>query len=160
MGALAYPPPGADPGAPHLQGGLPYPHCLPHGGALPYPYYPDMPYPYAYPGMMAQGMGDLGTDGHRYRWVLNPEDIDLLEQVFEASPFPSRQVRMQLASHLQVRPRQVQVWFQNKRQRVKSRGESVPPQPVTSGGNASSLPSIPAALPVSLAAGSTQDLTM
>ena len=60
------------------------------------------------------------------RWVLTPEDTDLLESVFQATPFPSRQVHQELSGRLQVRPRQVQSWFQNKRQRVKNDTTSTP----------------------------------
>lgn len=54
------------------------------------------------------------------RWVLEPEDVLLLERVFEREKCPGRELRAQLASRLRVKPRQIQVWFQNKRQRTKS----------------------------------------
>jgi len=56
--------------------------------------------------------------------VLTPEDTELLENVFKATPFPSRQVHQELSECLQVRLRQVQAWFQNKRQRVKHGGDT------------------------------------
>jgi len=99
------------------------------------------PYPYPYMGGMPGGV--LPNS----RWVLNPEDAELLDQIFQATPFPSRQVRLQLASRLQVRPRQVQVWFQNKRQRVKSRGETVP---LTGGPPPAAAAAAPAALPAAV----------
>lgn len=54
------------------------------------------------------------------RWVPEPGDVELLERVFELEKWPGRELRHQLAERLHVRPRQVQVWFQNKRQRTKS----------------------------------------
>ena len=54
------------------------------------------------------------------RWVLEPEDVLLLERVFELEKCPGRELRAQLAARLHVKPRQIQVWFQNKRQRVKN----------------------------------------
>jgi len=82
--------------------------------------------PYACMGVTPQVGADGGNASNR--WVPNVDDVKLLDQIFDTTPFPNRDVRMQLASQLQVRPRQVQVWFQNKRQRVKSRGEPVPPR--------------------------------
>mmetsp|Transcript_31632 Transcript_31632/g.78800 ORF Transcript_31632/g.78800 Transcript_31632/m.78800 type:complete len:494 (+) Transcript_31632:41-1522(+) len=54
------------------------------------------------------------------RWVLEPEDVMLLERVFLLEKCPGRELRQQLSTRLNVRPRQIQVWFQNKRQRAKS----------------------------------------
>ena len=53
------------------------------------------------------------------RWQPTLQDVALLEQVFEIEPLPGRATREQLATHFGVTPRQVQVWFQNKRQRVR-----------------------------------------
>ena len=55
----------------------------------------------------------------RGRWVLEPEDALLLESVFSREPNPGRELRLALAMRLRVRPRQILVWFQNKRQRIK-----------------------------------------
>ena len=54
------------------------------------------------------------------RWVLEPEDVLLLERVFALEKCPGRELRTQLAARLHVKPRQIQVWFQNKRQRTKN----------------------------------------
>ena len=59
------------------------------------------------------------SDNPPPRWVLEPEDVLLLERVFALEKCPGRELRLQLASRLGVRQRQVQVWFQNKRQRTK-----------------------------------------
>lgn len=44
----------------------------------------------------------------------------LLERVHALEKCPGRELRSQLASRLHVKPRQIQVWFQNKRQRIKN----------------------------------------
>jgi hypothetical protein len=54
------------------------------------------------------------------RWVLEPEDVILLERVFALEKCPGRELRQQLAEHLNVTSRQVLVWFKNKRQRTKN----------------------------------------
>ena len=43
------------------------------------------------------------------RWVLEPEDVILLERVFALEKCPGRELRQQLAEHLNVTSRQVQV---------------------------------------------------
>jgi len=54
------------------------------------------------------------------RWVLEPDDVLLLERVYALERCPGRELRQQLATRLRVKPRQIQVWFQNKRQRMKN----------------------------------------
>ncbi len=58
--------------------------------------------------------------GNSSRWALETDDVLLLERVFELERCPGRDLRQQLAAHLNVSARQVQVWFQNKRQRTKN----------------------------------------
>ncbi|EOD21235.1 hypothetical protein EMIHUDRAFT_241500, partial [Emiliania huxleyi CCMP1516] len=55
------------------------------------------------------------------RWQPSAGDVMLLERVFEMEPLPCRATREQLATHFSITSRQVQVWFQNKRQRVRVR---------------------------------------
>ena len=43
------------------------------------------------------------------RWVLEPEDVLLLERVFALEKCPGRELRAQLAARLHVKPRQIQV---------------------------------------------------
>jgi len=62
-------------------------------------------------------MGGINGD----RWQPSMGDVLLLERVFDMEPLPGRQTRFQLAEHFAVTARQVQVWFQNKRQRVRVR---------------------------------------
>ncbi len=66
------------------------------------------------------GVCDPDKEDVNGRWVLEPEDVMLLERVFALERCPGRELRTQLAERLKVRPRQVQVWFQNKRQRTKN----------------------------------------
>ena len=53
----------------------------------------------------------------------------MLETAYANDKFPSIETRKALAADLKVKPRQVQVWFQNKRQREKTPGELMPPKP-------------------------------
>ena len=56
--------------------------------------------------------------GKSTRWKIPSAALQMLEQVFTIDKFPSVETRKQLAANLKVTPRQVQVWFQNKRQRA------------------------------------------
>ncbi|EOD32511.1 hypothetical protein EMIHUDRAFT_468007 [Emiliania huxleyi CCMP1516] len=55
--------------------------------------------------------------GKTTRWNIPKHALQTLEQVFKDDKFPSVETRKNLAAELRVTPRQVQVWFQNKRQR-------------------------------------------
>ena len=50
------------------------------------------------------------------RWSISDDAKKLLEDVFEATPFPERQVKAELAAKLDCSERQITVWFQNRRQ--------------------------------------------
>lgn len=54
------------------------------------------------------------------RWNLRESDLRLLEAAFSMDNFPSSFVRQRLANELNVSCRQVQVWFQNRRQRARN----------------------------------------
>lgn len=51
------------------------------------------------------------------RWRILPSGQKLLETVYAQTPLPTSETRDALAIQLGATPRQVQVWFQNKRQR-------------------------------------------
>mmetsp|Transcript_11948 Transcript_11948/g.25834 ORF Transcript_11948/g.25834 Transcript_11948/m.25834 type:complete len:230 (+) Transcript_11948:41-730(+) len=51
-----------------------------------------------------------------FKW----QQIAVLEQVFETHPLPRQPLRSELAAKLGISQRCVQVWFQNRRQKVKS----------------------------------------
>ena len=55
--------------------------------------------------------------GKSTRWNIPSSALSMLEQMFQKDKFPSVETRKKIATDLKVTPRQVQVWFQNKRQR-------------------------------------------
>ena len=55
----------------------------------------------------------------RPRWTPSEDAKALLEKVFIADSFPTFAVRSQLAEQLSIDSRQVQIWFQNRRQRER-----------------------------------------
>jgi len=58
-------------------------------------------------------------EGKPLRWQIRSDSLHVLEQVYAMDPFPGLETRKDLARQLNVLPRQVQVWFQNKRQRER-----------------------------------------
>jgi hypothetical protein len=63
---------------------------------------------------------EMLDDGARMpRWNITPEALYVLEDVFRMQPFPPIMMREKLAKSLDVTPRQVQIWFQNRRQRAR-----------------------------------------
>lgn len=53
----------------------------------------------------------------------SPDQLAILEQIFQTDKMPSQQTRVHLADQLGMSSRRVQIWFQNKRAKVK-RGNS------------------------------------
>ena len=51
----------------------------------------------------------------------NVYQLDVLNQVFEQTFFPSTELRAELGKQLGMSPRTVQIWFQNKRQSIRTR---------------------------------------
>ncbi|KAI9299711.1 Homeodomain-like protein, partial [Cunninghamella echinulata] len=51
----------------------------------------------------------------------NSKQLQILNQVFERTFFPSTQMRAELGRQLGMSPRTVQIWFQNKRQAMRTR---------------------------------------
>ncbi|KAA8525715.1 hypothetical protein F0562_007570 [Nyssa sinensis] len=49
------------------------------------------------------------------------EQIKLLESMFESESRPELQIKQQLANQIGLQPRQIAIWFQNKRARSKSK---------------------------------------
>uniref|UniRef100_A0A5B7CCY4 Homeobox-leucine zipper protein n=1 Tax=Davidia involucrata TaxID=16924 RepID=A0A5B7CCY4_DAVIN len=49
------------------------------------------------------------------------EQIKLMESMFESESRPEFQIKQQLANQIGLQPRQVAIWFQNKRARSKSK---------------------------------------
>ena len=78
------------------------------------------------PGLMprpATGGSEFGEHAiskpRRPRWTPSEDAKALLEQVFSSDSFPTFAVRSQLAQQLCIDSRQVQIWFQNRRQRER-----------------------------------------
>lgn len=53
------------------------------------------------------------------RTRFDPSQTTAMERMFALDMFPSREVRHTMAVELGLTPRNVQVWFQNRRQRLK-----------------------------------------
>jgi len=49
----------------------------------------------------------------------SPDQLAILEQIFQTDKMPNQQTRVQLAGQLGMSSRRVQIWFQNKRAKVK-----------------------------------------
>jgi len=63
------------------------------------------------------GFPDHGNKKKRQR--TSPDQLAILEQIFQTDKMPSQQTRIQLADQLGMSSRRVQIWFQNKRAKVK-----------------------------------------
>lgn len=59
----------------------------------------------------------------RTRTVMNRAQNEILTAVFNKDPFPSTEVRENLARSLRIKPRTVQIWFQNQRQKAKNKDD-------------------------------------
>ncbi|CDH53766.1 predicted protein [Lichtheimia corymbifera JMRC:FSU:9682] len=53
-----------------------------------------------------------------------PEQLDVLNKVFSQTSFPSTEMRLQLGKQLGMKPRTVQIWFQNRRQALRTRSRT------------------------------------
>lgn len=53
------------------------------------------------------------------RWNITREVLEVLEEIFQFDKFPSAEMRRRLATDFGVSPRQIQFWFQNRRQRER-----------------------------------------
>lgn len=58
------------------------------------------------------------------RWHIDAATLAVLEKVFSLDQFPNVETRKQLGSELGVSTRQIQVWFQNRRQRERKNRSS------------------------------------
>lgn len=59
----------------------------------------------------------------RNRTIMSNSQSTFLRNFFKKTPFPDTSTREALARHLQMKPRTVQIWFQNMRQKNKPKGE-------------------------------------
>ena len=85
------------------------------------------------------------ANGRRTRWTINQSSLQTLEAIFQHEQFPSQQLRTQLGAHLGVSPRQVQVWFQNRRQRERKEGAATAAAAAGYNIDPAALPAAPAA---------------
>jgi len=58
--------------------------------------------------------------GKRKRQMKSPEQLAVLEREFAISPLPNKETRYRISNLISLTPRQVQIWFQNKRAKVKN----------------------------------------
>lgn len=58
------------------------------------------------------------------RWHIDADALAVLEAVFKLDQFPNIETRKQLGIDLNVSARQIQVWFQNRRQRERKNRSS------------------------------------
>ncbi|KAL9556923.1 hypothetical protein MBANPS3_001634 [Mucor bainieri] len=65
---------------------------------------------------------DLPVKAKRRR--ASSKQLNVLNKVFERTFFPSTQLRAELGRQLGMSPRTVQIWFQNKRQAIRTRERS------------------------------------
>ncbi|KAL0092475.1 Homeodomain-like DNA binding domain-containing transcription factor [Phycomyces blakesleeanus] len=63
--------------------------------------------------------GNLPLKAKRRR--ANSKQLEVLNRVFERTFFPSTQMRVELGRQLGMSPRTVQIWFQNRRQAIRTR---------------------------------------
>jgi len=61
----------------------------------------------------------LSAHNKKKRQRTSPDQLAILEQIFQTDKMPSQQTRVQLADQLGMSSRRVQIWFQNKRAKVK-----------------------------------------
>lgn len=89
------------------------------------------------------------ASGANKRWRITPKALELLECVYAQEACPSTATRDVLALQLGATPRQVQVWFQNKRQRRAGKAKremdanSDNQAPISPSPHSSPLPSVP-----------------
>lgn len=61
----------------------------------------------------------IGSGARNKRRRLRAEETSVLLQVFEQNPKPDAATRAQLARTLSMTPRAIQIWFQNRRAKIK-----------------------------------------
>lgn len=69
---------------------------------------------------------DIPTTNRRMRTVMSSHQSKVLQEYFEQTPFPSTELREELSRTLKMRPRTIQIWFQNQRQKKKNKKEYYP----------------------------------
>ncbi|XP_050226661.1 homeobox-leucine zipper protein ATHB-7-like [Mercurialis annua] len=72
-------------------------------------------------GMDLGGQFTSGTQKNANRRRFSDEQIKFLEYMFESGSRPEALIKHQLANELGLHPRQVSIWFQNRRARLKNK---------------------------------------
>lgn len=71
------------------------------------------------PGPGSDAPGLLPDPPRNRRTIFTNEQVQVLTRIFDVNPVPSAHMRTTIARSLSMNPRSVQVWFQNRRQRIK-----------------------------------------
>lgn len=69
--------------------------------------------------MGIQAKSDPAFPFRKKRQRSSPAQLNILEEEFLCNPMPSHMARVELALRLNMTPRRIQVWFQNKRAKVR-----------------------------------------
>lgn len=73
-----------------------------------------------------QEEGEDKNDKKNKRHRASNSQKNLLENIFQTNQYPDLQLRTQLASQLEMNPRKVQIWFQNRRTKAKHKNLKKP----------------------------------
>ncbi|KAI8059709.1 homeobox domain-containing protein [Thamnidium elegans] len=68
---------------------------------------------------MSDSTPPLSSDDSKKRTRVTPSQLTILEETFSVSATPDSKMRKQLAFKLQMPERSIQIWFQNRRAKVK-----------------------------------------
>lgn len=68
---------------------------------------------------MSESTPPLSSDDSKKRTRVTPSQLTILEETFNVSATPDSKMRKQLAFKLQMPERSIQIWFQNRRAKVK-----------------------------------------
>ncbi|KAI9020838.1 Homeodomain-like protein, partial [Phycomyces nitens] len=57
------------------------------------------------------------------RMRATPRQLELLEKTFSINPSPNNRMREQMSKELAMSERSIQIWFQNRRAKVKNQAK-------------------------------------
>ena len=103
-------------------------------------------YAWAPPGEGHSG-GAIEKKKRRSRQNFSWGQLSVLERVFETDPLPRQALLQELSNRLDITPRCVQVWFQNRRQKFKAMHQAMGQVPPTLKNASNWLPSLETLLP-------------
>jgi hypothetical protein len=70
----------------------------------------------------SSGTRAVPAEGSRPRWTPRPEDLRMLEAVFDKESHPPEEELASIAKTLGVTSRRVEIWLQNRRQKARKAG--------------------------------------